>query len=246
MRRAQLKLNLDKCMFSVSRDKVLGYLVSVKGIEANPNKINVIVHMKPPGSRKEVQRHTGRIAALNQFMAKIVERSLPFFKVLRGSDTFEWEPKQQEAFNALKECIQKLPALASPQSDQPLILYVLAMHTAVSGALIQKRQILKEVKTLLHQVPIYFVSEALFGSNKHYSEMEKICYAVVISARKLRHYIKAHRVRVLMNQPMNDIFGNRDSSGRIGKWAMELSEHVIDFEKGNAAKSQALADFIAD
>jgi hypothetical protein len=86
---AQLKLNLEKCVFGISRGKLLGCLVSVKGIEANPDKIKAIVHMKPPGSRKEVQRLTGRIAALNQFMAKIAERSLPFFKVLRGSDTFE-------------------------------------------------------------------------------------------------------------------------------------------------------------
>jgi hypothetical protein len=73
MHRAQLKLNLEKCVFGVSRGKVLGCLVSVKGIEANLDKINAIVHMKPPGSRKEVQRLTGRIAALNRFMAKIPE-----------------------------------------------------------------------------------------------------------------------------------------------------------------------------
>jgi hypothetical protein len=66
--------------------------------------------------------------------------------------------------------------------------------------------------------------------------MEKICYAVFMSIRKLRHYFKAHRVRVLTNQPLNDIFGNRDSSGRIGKWVMELSEYVIDSEKRSAIK----------
>jgi ribosomal protein L18E len=71
MRRAQLKLNLEKCVSGISKGKVLGYLVSVKGIEANPDKINVIARMKPPGSRKEVQRLTGKIAALNRFMAKI-------------------------------------------------------------------------------------------------------------------------------------------------------------------------------
>jgi hypothetical protein len=54
MRRAQLKINPEKCMFGVSRGKVLCYLVSVKGIEANPDKTNAVVHMKPPGSRKEV------------------------------------------------------------------------------------------------------------------------------------------------------------------------------------------------
>jgi hypothetical protein len=76
--------------------------------------------------------------------------------------------------------------------------------------------------------------------------MEKICYAVVMSTRKLQHYFEAHKVRVLTNQSLNDIFQKHDSSGRIGKWAMELSEHVIYFEKRSAIKSQVLIDFIAD
>jgi hypothetical protein len=66
---------------------------------------------------------------------------------------------------------------------------------------------------------------------KYYSELEKICYAIVMSARKPRHYLKAHIVRVLTNHPLNNIFGNRDCSGRIEKWDMELSKHVIDFKK---------------
>jgi hypothetical protein len=94
MRRAQLKLNPEKCVFSVRRGKVLGYLVSVKGNKANLDKINAIVDMKPLQSRKEVQRLTGRIAMLNRFMVKLAERSLPFFKVLRGSSSFEWGSEQ--------------------------------------------------------------------------------------------------------------------------------------------------------
>jgi hypothetical protein len=62
------------------------------------------------------------------------------FKVLRCFGTFEWGPEQQEAFDALKEYIQNLPTLASPQPDQPLILYVSATHTVVSGALVQERE----------------------------------------------------------------------------------------------------------
>jgi hypothetical protein len=88
MRRAQLKLNTEKCVFGVQRGKVLGCLVSVKGIKANLDKINAIVHMKPLGSRKEVQILTGRTAALNRFMAKLVDWSLPFFKVLRTTRSF--------------------------------------------------------------------------------------------------------------------------------------------------------------
>jgi hypothetical protein len=73
MHKAQLKLNPEKCVFDVRKGKVLGCLVSVKGIEANLDKINVVVNMKTPQCRKEVQRLTGRITALNRFMPKLAE-----------------------------------------------------------------------------------------------------------------------------------------------------------------------------
>jgi hypothetical protein len=116
----------------------------------------------------------------------------------------------------------------------------------VSGALIQERETFKENKKLSHQVSIYFVSDAHTRSKKYYSEMEKICYAIVMSVRKLRQYFEAHRVKVLTNQPLNNIFINRDSSGKIGKWTMELSEHVVDFKKRSAIKSKVMLDFIID
>jgi hypothetical protein len=78
-------LNLDKCVFGVTRGKILGCLVSTKGIEASPDNIKAILQMQPPKTKKEVQKLTGRIAALTRFIAKLAERSLPFFSILRGS-----------------------------------------------------------------------------------------------------------------------------------------------------------------
>jgi hypothetical protein len=85
MHEARLKLNPEKCIFGITRGKVLGCLVSTKGIEANPDKIRAITQMQLPQSRKDVQKLTGWIASLNQFIAKLAERSLPFFAILRGS-----------------------------------------------------------------------------------------------------------------------------------------------------------------
>jgi ribonuclease HI len=101
-------------------------------------------------------------------------------------------------------------------------------------------------KVIKQQYPVYFISEGLAGSKKYYLEVEKICYVVVMSARKLRHYFESHTIKVLINQLLNDIFDNRDNSGRISKWAMEHSMYVVDFEKHNAIKSQILADFITE
>jgi hypothetical protein len=89
MREAKLKLNPEKCVFGVTRGKVLGCLVSTKGIEASPDKIKVIIQMQPPQTRKEVQKLVGHIAARNRLIAKLAERSLPFFSMLRGSAKVE-------------------------------------------------------------------------------------------------------------------------------------------------------------
>jgi hypothetical protein len=78
---------------------------------------------------------------------------------------------------------------------------------------------------------MYFVSEVLTGSKKYYSKEKKIFYAVIRSSRKLCYYFEAHTMKVLTNHLLNDIFGNRDSSGRFSKWAMELSDYIVDFEK---------------
>jgi hypothetical protein len=82
------------------------------------------------------------------------------------------------------------------------------MHTAVSGVIVQEREVCKEGRKLSQQVLIYFGFEALTGSKKYYSEMEKLSYAVVMSVRKLHHYFEDHRVEVLTNQPLNNIFRN--------------------------------------
>jgi hypothetical protein len=126
-------------------------------------------------------------------------------------------------------------------------LYVSTTHIVVSGDLdVEKEAAQGAGATAKHQHPIYFVLKVLAGSKKYYSEIEKISYVVVMCSRKLRHYFEAHTIRVLMNQPLHDIFGNRDNFGRIRKWVTELSEYVINFERHNTIKSQILADFMAE
>jgi len=93
LRKSILKLNLDKCIFGIKKGNLLGCLVSVKGIEANLEMIAAIVNMKPPTSRKQVQKLTSRLAALNRFIARSAEKGLPFFRTLRSSDHFEWGPE---------------------------------------------------------------------------------------------------------------------------------------------------------
>jgi hypothetical protein len=79
------KLNPEKCVFGVSAGKLLGFLVSHRGIEANLDKIQAIEAMRPPARLKDVQKLTGSLAALSRFISRLAERALPFFKLMRGS-----------------------------------------------------------------------------------------------------------------------------------------------------------------
>jgi hypothetical protein len=101
-RRAGLKLNPEKCVFGVKKGKLLGCLVSIKGIQDNPSKIEAILRMETPKSRKGAQRFTGRLASLNRFISRSAERNLPFFEVLKSVEVFQWGPTQQKAFDELK------------------------------------------------------------------------------------------------------------------------------------------------
>ena len=87
LRRYKMKLNPNKCAFGVESGKFLGYMVSLHGIEANPEKIKAILEMRSPQKVKEVQSLTGRIAALTRFVSKAIDRCQPFFKALRRRPT---------------------------------------------------------------------------------------------------------------------------------------------------------------
>ena len=96
LKRYNMKLNLSKCIFGVSLGKFLGFMVSYKGIEENPNKIQAILHIELPRNIKEVQSPTRRVATLNKFIFKATDKCLPFFKVLKK--VFEWMDECQKAF----------------------------------------------------------------------------------------------------------------------------------------------------
>src|ERR1700731_3762635 len=102
LRRNQIMLNPEKCSFGVDAGKLLGFLVSQRGIEANPEKIKAIEDMSPPRSVREVQKLTGCMAALSRFISRLGDRGLPFFKQLRQHDRFKWSQESEEAFQNLK------------------------------------------------------------------------------------------------------------------------------------------------
>uniref|UniRef100_A0A2N9J520 Uncharacterized protein n=1 Tax=Fagus sylvatica TaxID=28930 RepID=A0A2N9J520_FAGSY len=115
LRRYNMKLNPAKCVFGVSSGKFLGFMVSQRGIEANPDKIKAILDMSPPKTIKEVQSLTGKAAALNRFVSRSTDKCLPFFRTLRKA--FQWTEECQKAFEELKAYLSSPPLLSPSQTE---------------------------------------------------------------------------------------------------------------------------------
>jgi hypothetical protein len=90
LRKFKMMLNPKKCVFGVSSGKLLGYMVSSRGIDANPKKVEAIEKLQPPRTRREIQKLAGMMAALIRFISKLGERDMPFYRLLRKVDSFQW------------------------------------------------------------------------------------------------------------------------------------------------------------
>ncbi|GKV52230.1 hypothetical protein SLEP1_g58821 [Rubroshorea leprosula] len=218
LRKNRMRLNPAKCIFGVELRKFLGFIVSRRGIEVNPEKIKAVAEMEPPKSVKDVQRLTGRVAALHRYISKSADKCLPFFKIMRlaaqkdesgKQKKFVWNSECQAAFDELKSYLSSPPLLTKADDGEILYLYLGISDEAISSVL-------------------------------------KAALAVVTSARKLRPYIQSHPIIVLTDQPLRQILQKPECSGRLIKWAVELGEFEITFQQRSAIRAQALADFIIE
>jgi hypothetical protein len=139
LRKVNIKLNPAKCAFGVPSGKLLGFLVSHRGIEANPNKVKAIEEMHSPRNLKQMQRLAGCMAALGRFIARSGEKALPFFKLMKRTGKFEWTPKADKAFIELKRYLMIPPIMDAPMFCEPLMLYIAATPRTASAALVTER-----------------------------------------------------------------------------------------------------------
>jgi hypothetical protein len=159
LREYRWKLNPNKCVFGVPSGKLLGFIISHRGIEANPEKISAITKMKAPTCIKDVQKLTRCMATLNRFISKLGERGPPFFKLLKHQEKFVWTPEAIQALAQLKDFLSKPPVFTAPFKKEQLLLYLAATTHMVSTAIVVERQ--EDGHAYLVQRPVYFISEVL-------------------------------------------------------------------------------------
>ncbi|XP_077249086.1 uncharacterized protein LOC143888514 [Tasmannia lanceolata] len=178
------------------------------------------------------------VAALGRFISKSAERCLPVFNAVKGIKTAPWTEVCQTAFEELKQYLSSPPLLTKPEPGEELLLYLSVSPMALATVLVQEEH--------NQQKAVYYVSKVLHDAEIRYQRVEKLAYALVMAARKLRPYFQACTIKVLTDQPLRQVLHRPDISGRLVKWAVELREFDIQYMPRPVIKAQVLADFVAE
>ncbi|KAL0434461.1 UNVERIFIED_CONTAM: hypothetical protein Slati_2780400 [Sesamum latifolium] len=221
-------IRIDALVDSMAGCEMMSLLDALQGYEPPP----------PPDNKKRSSETERKNDSPKQIP---VSRSREGTALLQNSEKGGWilmEQGMPGSVRNLKEYMSKPPLLIKPQAWERLYIYLLTSEEAVSVVLVRTEG--KE-----HQ-PVYYVSKLLQGAEPRYPQIEKLVLALIVAARKLHPYFQSHHVTVLTNQPLKHILASPNASGRMTKWAVELSEHDIEFEPRLAIKAQALADFILE
>ncbi|XP_072056316.1 uncharacterized protein [Arachis hypogaea] len=238
LRQHGMRLNPLKCAFAMEAGKFLGFMITQRGVEANPEKCQAILQMKSPGCIKDVQRLAGRLTSLSRFLGASAAKALPFFNLMKKGMAFEWTPACEEAFRHFKEILAAPLVLGKPRDGEPLYLYLAITSEALAAVLVRE-----DGKT---QQPVYFISRALQGAELRYSKLEKLALALLTSSRRLKQYFQSHQVVVRTDQGIRQVLQKPDLAGRMMTWSIELSQYEIRYEPRQAIKAQAMADFLVE
>ena len=234
-----MKFNPLKCAFRVSAGCFLGSMVTQRGIEANPAQLKAILDSLAPSTRKWVQQLIGRLVSLRRFISRFIDHLKPFFATLRGVNWAGWNEECDQALVDIKRYMAEPPVLASSQAGETLFIYLVVSDVVVSVALFKDCDDRS-------QRPMFFISKSLANAETSYTHLEQATLTLRMVEKKLHPYFQAHPIVVLTNLPLRSTIHKHNLSGRMTRWAIELSEYGISYRPRLAKKGQVLVDFLAE
>ena len=176
LRKFKLRLNLAKCTFGVKSGKLLGFMVSQKGIEVDPDKVRAILEMLVPQTEKEVRGFLGRLNYIARFISQLTATCEPIFKLLCKNQIVRWNEDCQKAFEKIKYYLQSPSVLVPPIKGKPLIMYMTVLNESMGCVLGQHDESRRK------EHAIYYLSKKFPNYEAKYSLLERTCCALAWAA----------------------------------------------------------------
>ena len=242
MREADLRLKMEKCNFLKAHLQYLGHIISGKGIEPVPEKLESIKKMPAPTTPKEVKQFLGLIGYYRKFVPRFADIARPLTSLTKKDIEFHWTEKCQASFELLKEALMKEPILRYPNPKDPYILYTDASKYAWACVLTQPhRHKFGETDTSVNH-PITYVSGLFKGSQLNWAALTKEAYAIYMSIKKLNYYLEDAEIILMCDHlPLKKFLKRNTLNSKVNNWAVELSAHQIEFRYIKGIKN-TLAD----
>ena len=223
-----LKMKREKCSFFKKHIQYLGHLVSERGFEPLPEKLESIREMPAPRTAKEVKQFLGLIGYYRKFVPCFADISRPLTKLTCHNVAFEWTDQCSKAFNHLHELLMEYPILRYPDPKQGYILYTDASGIGWSGVLTQEH-LDEKGKSKNH--PICYVSGQFRGSQLNWAALTKEAYTIYMSVCRLSFYVTDAKVTIRSDHlPLKKFLNKQTMNSKVNNWAMELEQFRLHLE----------------
>jgi len=221
LRRFGLCVNPGKCTLAVKELLFLGYMISHGRIRADQNKIEAVQRYTRPKTVREVQKFLGFVGFYRKFIRGFSMVASPLSELSKKGVPFKWGPKQQHAFDTLRERLTKAPILALPDKDRTFILETDASIKGIGCVLSQE---FPEGK-----LPVAFASRTLSLAESRYATRELEALAILWSCKRFSSLVQGKPFVVLTDHASLEWLRSwKNPSPRVRRWIQQLEE--FDFE----------------
>ena len=228
LRKANLKLQPDKCEFLRREVAYLGHLIGEDGVKPNPEKISAIQNFPTPRNAKNIKQFLGLAGYYRRFIPNFSGTASPLSNLLKKGTPFCWSRECQKSFETLKEALCHQPILQYPDFSRPFVLTTDASKYAIGGLLSQG--------PIGQDLPIAYASRVLNAAERNYSTIEKELLAITYCVQHFRSYLYGHKFTLVTDhQPLTWLARVKDPTSRLMRWRLKLEEYDynIVYKKGS-------------
>ena len=223
LRKAGLKLKLQKCSFFKKHIQYLGHLISDEGIQPLPEKLESITKMPVPQNAKQVKQFLGLVGYYRKFVPHFSNIARPLTQLTQKNEGFNWTTECNKCFHMLKDYLQEAPILRYPDPTADYIQYTDASKYAYAGVLTQSIDGTDQ--------PVAYTSGLFRGSQLNWAALTKEAYAIYMSVKKLSFYLDSAQITLRSDHlPVKKFLEKNTMNAKVNNWAVELESQNINFE----------------
>ena len=221
IRKAGLKLNLEKCQFWMQRLPFLGHIITPQGIGPDPGKVEAIKKLIPPRNVSQLRSFLGLAGYYRKFIRNFSEIARPLNELLKKEQPYDWKRAQDEAFDTLKQRLMTAPILAYSNFKQT---FIVATDTSYNGYGATLSQIDSDRK----EHPIAYASKSLRPGEVNYGATELECAAIVWAVEYFHKYLGTSKFILITDHIALKWLQTAEPKGKIGRWILKLQ--LYNFE----------------